>query len=59
MPKQLIFSDDARRKILDGVNKLADVVAVMMGPKLVNEVASKTSNIAGDGTPPAPYCFSR
>ncbi|GHT10788.1 60 kDa chaperonin 2 [Planctomycetales bacterium] len=88
MPKQLIFSDDARKKILDGVNKLADVVAVTMGPtgrnvilnksyggptvtkdgvsvskeieledpfenmgaKLVNEVASKTSDIAGDGT---------
>ncbi|MDR1484910.1 MAG: chaperonin GroEL [Planctomycetaceae bacterium] len=88
MAKQLIFSDDARRKILDGVNKLADVVAVTMGPtgrnvilnksfggptvtkdgvsvskeveledpfenmgaKLVNEVASKTSDMAGDGT---------
>ncbi|GHT44945.1 60 kDa chaperonin 2 [Planctomycetales bacterium] len=88
MSKQLIFSDDARKKILDGVNKLADVVAVTMGPtgrnvilnksyggptvtkdgvsvskeieledpfenmgaKLVNEVASKTSDIAGDGT---------
>jgi chaperonin GroEL len=88
MAKQLIFSDDARKKILDGVNKLADVVAVTMGPtgknvilnksyggptvtkdgvsvskeieledpfenmgaKLVNEVASKTSDIAGDGT---------
>ncbi|MDR1291481.1 MAG: chaperonin GroEL [Planctomycetaceae bacterium] len=88
MAKQLIFSDDARKKILDGVNKLADVVAVTMGPtgrnvilnksfggptvtkdgvsvskeveledpfenmgaKLVNEVASKTSDMAGDGT---------
>ncbi|MDR2643577.1 MAG: chaperonin GroEL [Planctomycetaceae bacterium] len=88
MAKQLIFSDDARRKVLDGVNKLADVVAVTMGPtgrnvilnksfggptitkdgvsvskeveledpfenmgaKLVNEVASKTSDMAGDGT---------
>ncbi|GHT26533.1 60 kDa chaperonin 2 [Planctomycetales bacterium] len=88
MPKQLIFSDDARKKILDGVNKLANVVAVTMGPtgrnvilnksyggptvtkdgvsvskeieledpfenmgaKLVNEVASKTSDTAGDGT---------
>ncbi len=88
MAKQLIFSDDARKKILDGVNKLADVVAVTMGPtgrnvilnksyggptvtkdgvtvskeveledpfenmgaKLVNEVASKTSDQAGDGT---------
>lgn len=88
MAKQLLFDDAARRKILDGVNKLADVVAVTMGPtgknvilnksyggptvtkdgvtvskeieledpfenmgaKLVNEVASKTSDLAGDGT---------
>ncbi|MDR2344707.1 MAG: chaperonin GroEL [Planctomycetaceae bacterium] len=88
MAKQLIFSDDARKKILDGVNNLADVVSVTMGPtgrnvilnksfggptvtkdgvsvskeieledpfenmgaKLVNEVASKTSDMAGDGT---------
>ena len=88
MAKQLLFTDEARKKILEGVNKLADVVAVTMGPtgrnvivnksyggptvtkdgvtvskeieledpfenmgaKLVNEVASKTSDIAGDGT---------
>ncbi len=88
MAKQLIFDDAARRKMLDGVNKLADVVAVTLGPtgrnvvlskaygapkvtkdgvsvskevelddpfenmgaKLVNEVASKTNDIVGDGT---------
>ncbi|MCL2304794.1 MAG: chaperonin GroEL [Planctomycetaceae bacterium] len=88
MAKQLIFTEEARKKMLEGVNKLADVVAVTMGPtgrnvilnksyggptvtkdgvtvskevelddpfenmgaKLVNEVASKTSDIAGDGT---------
>ena len=88
MAKQLIFTDEARKKMLEGVNKLADVVAVTMGPtgrnvilnksyggpsvtkdgvtvskevelddpfenmgaKLVNEVASKTSDLAGDGT---------
>lgn len=88
MAKQLMFQDHARNKILRGVEKLADVVAVTMGPtgrnvildksfggptvtkdgvtvskeieledrfenmgaKLVNEVASKTSDIAGDGT---------
>ena len=88
MAKQLIFDDAARRKMLDGVNKLADVVAVTLGPtgrnvilnksygaplvtkdgvtvskdieledpfenmgaKLVNEVASKTADQAGDGT---------
>jgi chaperonin GroEL len=86
--KQLMFEDHARAKMLRGVEKLADTVAVTMGPtgrnvmlnksfggptvtkdgvtvskeieledcfenmgaKLVNEVASKTSDIAGDGT---------
>jgi chaperonin GroEL len=86
--KQLLFDDSARAKMLKGVDKLADAVAVTMGPtgrnviiaksfggptvtkdgvtvskeveledpfenmgaKLVNEVASKTSDVAGDGT---------
>jgi len=86
--KQLLFEDQARAKMLKGVEKLANAVAVTMGPtgrnviiaksfggptvtkdgvtvskeveledrfenmgaKLVNEVASKTSDIAGDGT---------
>jgi chaperonin GroEL len=86
--KQLLFDDSARAKMLKGVEKLADAVAVTMGPtgrnviiaksfggptvtkdgvtvskeieledpfenmgaKLVNEVASKTSDVAGDGT---------
>lgn len=86
--KQLLFEDHARQKMLKGVDKLADAVAVTMGPtgrnviidksfggptvtkdgvtvskeieledrfenmgaKLVNEVASKTSDLAGDGT---------
>ncbi|MEX0586052.1 MAG: chaperonin GroEL [Pirellulales bacterium] len=88
MPKQLLFDDQARQRMLRGVEKLADAVAVTMGPtgrnviidksfggptvtkdgvtvskeveledrfenmgaKLVNEVASKTSDVAGDGT---------
>ncbi|HYW80388.1 MAG TPA: chaperonin GroEL [Thermoguttaceae bacterium] len=88
MAKQLLFDDNARTRMLRGVDKLADAVAVTMGPtgrnvildksfggptvtkdgvsvskeieledrfenmgaKLVNEVASKTSDIAGDGT---------
>ncbi len=88
MPKQLLFDDHARAKLLKGVEKLAGAVAVTMGPtgrnviidksfggptvtkdgvtvskevdledpfenmgaKLVNEVASKTSDLAGDGT---------
>ena len=88
MAKQLLFEDNARAKMLKGVDKLANAVAVTMGPtgrnviidksfggptvtkdgvtvskeielddrfenmgaKLVNEVASKTSDVAGDGT---------
>ncbi|RMF96868.1 MAG: chaperonin GroEL [Planctomycetota bacterium] len=88
MAKQLLYSDDARNRLLRGVEKLAKVVAVTLGPtghnvilsksyggpqvtkdgvtvakeveledkfenmgaKLVNEVASKTSDTAGDGT---------
>ena len=88
MAKQLMYSDEARRKILDGIKKLAGAVKVTLGPtgknvllekkwgnptitkdgvsvskeielpdpfenmgaKLVNEVASKTSDVAGDGT---------
>src|SRR6056297_3802687 len=88
MAKQLIFSQDARATILEGVAVLADAVKVTLGPKgrnvvidksfgaplitkegvtvakeieledkfenmgaqLVKEVASKTSDVAGDGT---------
>ena len=88
MAKQLLFEDNARAKMLKGIDKLANAVAVTMGPtgrnviidksfggptvtkdgvtvskeveledrfenmgaKLVNEVASKTSDLAGDGT---------
>jgi len=86
--KQLLFSEEARRKILTGVNKLTKAVVVTLGPKgrnvvlakkygspaitkdgvtvakeieledpyenmgaqMVKEVASKTSDVAGDGT---------
>ena len=86
--KELKFGDDARAKILAGVNVLADAVRVTLGPKgrnvvldksfgaptvtkdgvsvakeieladkfenmgaqLVKEVASKTNDVAGDGT---------
>jgi chaperonin GroEL len=88
VPKQLLFSDAARRKMLDGVDILAHAVGTTLGPtgrnviisksfggptvtkdgvtvskeieledpfenmgaKLVNVVASKTSDVAGDGT---------
>jgi len=86
--KQLLFSDDARRAILEGVEILAKAVKVTLGPRgrnvaldkkwgsptitkdgvtvakeieledpyknmgaqMVREVASKTSDVAGDGT---------
>ncbi|MDR4933390.1 chaperonin GroEL [Companilactobacillus paralimentarius] len=88
MAKEIKFSEDARSKMMDGVNKLADTVKTTIGPKgrnvvleksygspeitndgvtiaksieledhfenmgakLVSEVASKTNDIAGDGT---------
>jgi len=88
MAKEIKFYQDARAKILTGVNALADAVKVTLGPKgrnvileksygsptvtkdgvtvakeielfdkfenmgaqMVKEVASKTSDVAGDGT---------
>ncbi|MDR0742364.1 MAG: chaperonin GroEL [Puniceicoccales bacterium] len=88
MAKQLIFEEQARKKILSGVTQLADAVKITLGPKgrnvildkkfgaptvtkdgvsvakeidlkdpfenmgaqMVKEVASKTSDVAGDGT---------
>ena len=88
MSKQLLYSDQARSAILQGVNQLANAVKATLGPKgrnaildkkfgaptitkdgvtvakeidlkdpyqnmgaqLVKEVASKTSDVAGDGT---------
>jgi chaperonin GroEL len=86
--KQLLFSEEARARILDGVSQLARAVKVTLGPRgrnvvldkkwgsptvtkdgvtvakeielddpylnmgaqMVKEVASKTSDVAGDGT---------
>ena len=88
MAKDLKFGDTARKKLLEGVNVLADAVKVTLGPKgrnvildksfgaptvtkdgvsvakeveledkfenmgaqMVKEVASQTSDVAGDGT---------
>ncbi len=87
-PKEILFSQSARNRMGQGVNKLADAVKVTLGPRgrnvviekswgaptvtkdgvtvakeieledkfenmgaqMVKEVASKTSDIAGDGT---------
>src|SRR5215831_18917156 len=88
MAKQLLYTDDARKKLLAGAGKLAHAVGITLGPtgrnvildksfggpsvtkdgvtvskeidlpdpfenmgaKLVNAVAQKTSDVAGDGT---------
>ena len=88
MAKQLMYDEDARKKLLAGAEKLAHAVGVTLGPtgrnviidksfggptvtkdgvtvskeidlpdpfenmgaKLVNAVAQKTSDVAGDGT---------
>jgi chaperonin GroEL len=41
MPKQILFSDDARKKLADGVNTLANAVKVTLGPKGRNVVLDK------------------
>ncbi len=88
MPKQLMFDDEGRKKVLSGIRQLAAAVKVTMGPsakqvllgkafgapqcvndgvtvakeielpdpfenmgaKLCQEAASKTNDVAGDGT---------
>jgi len=41
MSKEIKFGEDARRKLLEGVNKLADTVKVTLGPKGRNVVLDK------------------
>ncbi len=88
MAKQMMFSQDAKRELLEGLGKLARAVMITMGPtgrnvmlqksygapratkdgvsvskevelpspfenmgaKLINQVATKTSDVVGDGT---------
>ena len=88
MAKQLIFDEEARRALVDGIDALADAVKITLGPKgrnvvldkkfgaptitndgvtiakdidldtpfenigaqLAKEIASKTNDVAGDGT---------
>ncbi len=42
MPKQLMFDDAARAKLLKGVDKLADAVAITMGPTGRNVIINKS-----------------
>ena len=52
MAKDIKFGEDARKKLLDGVDKLADTVKVTLGPKGRNVVLDKsfgTPLITNDG----------
>ena len=41
MAKDIKYGEDARKALLDGVNKLADTVKVTLGPKGRNVVLDK------------------
>ncbi|MBS3764589.1 MAG: chaperonin GroEL, partial [Planctomycetes bacterium] len=50
--KQLIYSDDARKQMLNGIQKLADAVRVTMGPTGRNVILQKSygsPNVTKDG----------
>ncbi|OGY25013.1 MAG: chaperonin GroL [Candidatus Woykebacteria bacterium RBG_13_40_7b] len=52
MAKQLAYSEDARKKLLEGVNKLANAVATTLGPKGRNVALDKkwgAPNVVHDG----------
>ena len=42
MAKEIKFGEEARKKLLDGVNQLADTVKVTLGPKGRNVVLDKS-----------------
>ncbi len=42
MAKQLLFEDQARQKIMQGIDKLADTVAITMGPTGRNVIIDKS-----------------
>ena len=41
MAKQIIYGEDARKALLNGVNQLADTVKITLGPKGRNVVLDK------------------
>lgn len=45
MAKQIIFGEDARKSLLEGVNKLANTVKVTLGPKGRNVILDKTFGV--------------
>ena len=42
MPKQLLFDDNARSRLMRGIDKLADAVATTMGPTGRNVIIDKS-----------------
>ena len=42
MAKEIKYGEDARKKLLEGVNKLADTVKVTLGPKGRNVVLDRS-----------------
>ena len=52
MAKQLVFDEDARRALVDGIDALADAVKITLGPKGRNVVLDKkfgAPTITNDG----------
>jgi chaperonin GroEL len=45
VPKKLLFHDEARSVLLDGVNQLADAVSVTMGPGGLNVVIERPGQV--------------
>ena len=41
MAKEIVYGEEARKALLDGVNKLADTVKITLGPKGRNVVLDK------------------
>ena len=50
MAKKIVYGEEARKALLAGVNQLADTVKITLGPKGRNVVATKTNDVAGDGS---------
>ena len=60
MSKEIKFGEEARKKMLDGVNTLADTVKVTLGPKGRNVVLDKSFGaplITNDGVTIAKEIF--
>ncbi|MDD5433519.1 MAG: TCP-1/cpn60 chaperonin family protein, partial [Candidatus Pacebacteria bacterium] len=52
MAKQILYSEDARKKLKAGVDKLADAVKITLGPKGRNVILDKgfgSPTITNDG----------